>query len=111
MFNPIYRSNDYYVQYDVTAPSSTTGERGAATGLILNIRLALSDGGAAIHSSLNKSASELSGAPGSYACVFEGSDIDTYLAGLHRVHVVVETGVGDILCSNLVAVRTVRRAG
>lgn len=110
MFNSIFRGNDYYVQYDVTAPSSTTGVRGAATGLILNIRLALTDGGPAIDASLNKSVSELSGKPGSYACVFEGSDIDTYLVGLHRVHVVIEAGVGDILCSNHVAVKDVRRA-
>jgi hypothetical protein len=110
VFHTIWRDNDYRVAYDVTAPNSTTGEDDPASGLVLNIRLALTPGGSAIDTSLNKTATELPGAAGTYACVFEGSDITLYLATVNAVWVVVQAGVGDILCSNRVAVRDRRRA-
>lgn len=118
MFNPIYRGNDYYVEYAVTAPNGTTGAEEPVSDLVLNVRLSLTQDdpltpgtGDAIHASLNKSAPELSGKPGSYACVFEGSDFDLHAdASVHHVFVIVEAGVGDILCNDRVAVRRVRRA-
>lgn len=110
MFDTIYLDNDYFVRYDVTAPDAATGEQTAAESLVLNVRLSRTRGGAAIDSSLNKTASELSGVPGGYTCVFEGSDLVTFLTGIHMVWVVVQAGVGDILCSNLVSVRATRAA-
>ncbi len=110
MVEPIYLNNDYYARYDVRHPHSTSGASVPSTGLILNIRLSATAGGAAIDSTLNKPAPELSSRPGSYACVFEGNDLATFLAGRSSVFVVVEVGVGDILCSNIALVFARRAA-
>lgn len=118
MFKPIYHGNDYRVQVTVKAPDdTTTGTLEPVSGLVLNVRLSLTaddplvvDSGTAIDSALNKSAPELPGKAGTYACVFEGSDIDSFIGtAVTDVYVIIEAGVGDILCNERVAVHRLRR--
>ena len=114
MFDTIYLDNDYRAAYTITAPDDTSpqaeGSEEPAILLVINVRLSATEGGAAIDASLNRSAPELPGKPGTYTCIFEGDDLRTHLASVSRVWVVVAAGVGDILCSNRVSVKATRRA-
>lgn len=118
MFEPIYRGNDYYVKYTVTAPDADSGAEVPVPNLVLNIRISLTQddplipgSGDAVHADLNKPAPALSGSPGDYACVFDGDKITAHLdESIHHVYVIVESGVGDILANDRVSVRRIRRA-
>jgi hypothetical protein len=72
--------NDDEPEVTLTRRNTSTGADEAATGLTgLAFRLSASRNGAAIHSSLSKTAAER-GTPGIYYATFEGSDLTTQLA-------------------------------
>ena len=118
MLKAIPHGNDYRVQVTVKAPDdTTTGTLTPVSGLVLNVRLSLTasdplvpGSGTAIDAALNKSATELPGKPGTYACIFEGSDVDSFIGtAVTEVYVIIEAGVGDILCNERVDVKRLRR--
>ena len=116
-FKPIYRSNNYRLFYQVLGPNSENEDVGVA-GLAVNMRLAFTPydpdipgSGVAIDTSLNKTATELTGMTGGYEAVFLGEDIDAYIPDTStQVWGIVSIGVGTVLCSNRIAVQGKRRA-
>lgn len=93
--NIYLNGNDKHEMFDLTTPSSTTGEDSAATGLSgLTVHYSLAKDGAAIHADLTASLTEYSETPGRYWTTMTGSAIATRLADYagRRIFAVVKNG-------------------
>lgn len=104
----IYLSNDYLAEWSLTTPNASTGDEEAADGLTLTVWLSATDGGAAIHASLSKTATERASEAGTYAATFEGTDLATHLADYRRVWEVFGDST-NVLVSVARPVKAIRR--
>lgn len=108
----IFLDNDFEPEYAITRKNATTGVSEAATGLTgITARIAATDGGAAIHANLSKTASERSNKAGTYYAVIEGDDLRTCLASYANKKVWVVFGDGtNVLVSDAYVVKERRRS-
>lgn len=103
--------NDYTPQFAFTEPDASTGLYGPATGLSgMTCRISATDGGAAIHASLDQVLTEWGGTPGTYYVRFDGDNLRSHLAAYvgQSVYVVVGDGT-NVHISKPVRVRERRR--
>ena len=102
--------NDWEAEYRATRKNSATGTLEPATGLAsLTCRLSATDGGSAIHTTLNIALTER-GATGIYAGVMLGADIQTQLTALAGTVIYEVFAVGtSVLTSIPRLVQAIRR--
>lgn len=103
-------ANDWEAEYRATRKNAATGTLEPATGLSsLTARLSLTDGGAAIHSTLNVALIER-GATGIYSGVMLGPDLQTQLNALAGTVIYEVFAVGtSVLTSIPRLVQAIRR--
>lgn len=94
--NPIYLDNDDVPEYYATRKNTSTGAVEAATGLVAQIiKLCATEGGAAIHGTLSKTATERASSPGYYYAQYEGDDLRTQLGSATYIGKDVFESFGD----------------
>ena len=107
---PLYvDGNDDEAEATVSRTNATTGLEEAATGLTgLTFRLSATRGGATIHATLSKSATER-GTTGVYFAIYEGSDLTAQLANATYIGKDIYEVFGDGANVNTNVVRRVMR--
>lgn len=91
--------NDKHEAFDLTTPSTTTGEPVAATGLTgLTVHYSLTRSGATIHADVSKSLAEYASTPGRYHATQTGASITARLGSLggERIYAVIKNGAGTV---------------
>jgi hypothetical protein len=95
--------NDYEFEVAITRKNTSTGATEPAAGLTgLSFRFSATDGGTAIHASLQVNATERSGTPGTYFAVCQGDDLRAQLAASYIGKVIYEVfGDGTNVLSSI----------